>query len=92
MSPPPTRFPIPDLRDQSDCAWWKRSLRDEILHLELLETEFRTVLGNGKPFQMLLLQCRELHSKSLNTLKEGLFSVYKIFISNNICDLLCENE
>ncbi|XP_038074084.1 autophagy-related protein 2 homolog A-like [Patiria miniata] len=56
------RFPIPDLREMSDCVWWKRSLRDEILHLELLETEFRTVLGDGKPYQTLLLQCRELQT------------------------------
>ncbi|XP_071797968.1 autophagy-related protein 2 homolog A-like isoform X2 [Asterias amurensis] len=56
------RFPIPDLRDVSDCAWWKRSLRDEILHIELQDTEFRTILGDGKPFQTLLLQCRQIHS------------------------------
>ncbi|XP_022099406.1 autophagy-related protein 2 homolog B-like isoform X2 [Acanthaster planci] len=56
------RFPIPDLRELSDCVWWKRSLREEILHLELQEMEFRTMLGDGKPYQTLLLQCRELQS------------------------------
>ncbi|XP_043930581.1 autophagy-related protein 2 homolog B [Protopterus annectens] len=50
------RFPIPDLRsDQERGPWFKKSLQKEILHVELLEVEFKTEFsGSSSPEQIKL--------------------------------------
>ncbi|XP_071833635.1 autophagy-related protein 2 homolog A-like isoform X2 [Apostichopus japonicus] len=59
----PFRFPVPDLRDLSDIAWFTRSVRPEILHTFFEDLEVKTVLGDSKSNQQeLIIQAREINA------------------------------
>ncbi|KAJ8044621.1 Autophagy-related protein 2-like B [Holothuria leucospilota] len=56
------RFPVPDLRDLSDIAWFTRSVRPEILHAHFEDLELETVLGDSKvSHQTFIIQAKELN-------------------------------
>ena len=53
------RFPIPDFREVSvQQPWWRRSLREEILSLQLLDAELHTTLTQPTT---LTVTCRQIH-------------------------------
>ncbi|XP_071501504.1 autophagy-related protein 2 homolog B-like [Diadema antillarum] len=54
------RFPIPDLRRMSEVAWWRRSLRSEVLLVEITEAEFNTSLRDSRSSQKFLTKAREV--------------------------------
>nr|XP_054759186.1 autophagy-related protein 2 homolog B-like [Lytechinus pictus] len=56
------RFPIPDLRGLSEVAWWRRSLRDEILLVQITEGEFNCAIRDNKTQQKFLVKAREIKS------------------------------
>ena len=61
------RFPIPDLRpfhDMDRAPWWKRTIRNDILILEMTEAQFHTVFDNEETMWSLDAQCKELHGMS----------------------------
>ncbi|XP_077866099.1 autophagy-related protein 2 homolog B-like [Saccoglossus kowalevskii] len=56
------RFPIPDLRnDHERRPWWVRSLRKEILFLEVMEVGFYTKLGGSDQCSKYELTFKEMH-------------------------------
>lgn len=59
-------FPVPDLRDLSDIAWFTRSVRPEILHAHFEHLELETVLGDSRiSHQTFIIQAKELNGEAL---------------------------
>ncbi|KAK3609284.1 hypothetical protein CHS0354_037995 [Potamilus streckersoni] len=57
------RFPVPDLRQtlNLDKSWWQRTLRDEVLVIELEQAKFQTLFTSGQSLQYFDCTANELH-------------------------------
>ncbi|XP_046401930.1 autophagy-related protein 2 homolog B isoform X2 [Ischnura elegans] len=65
-----TRFPIPDLRpihEMDRPPWWKRSVRKDVMILELTDASLRTVLDSREPFSRYELQSSEIQGSFSET-------------------------
>ncbi|XP_071454260.1 autophagy-related protein 2 homolog A [Hetaerina americana] len=64
------RFPIPDLRpihEMDRPPWWKRSVRKDVMILELTDASLRTVLDSQEPFSRYELQCSDIQGSFSET-------------------------
>ncbi|KAL3873570.1 hypothetical protein ACJMK2_036667 [Sinanodonta woodiana] len=57
------RFPVPDLRRtlNLDKSWWQRTLRDDVLVIELEQAKFQTLLTVGQSLQSFDFTANEIH-------------------------------